>query len=277
MVGTLWVVATPIGNLEDLSPRARAVLAAVDAVLAEDTRRTRALLSALGMERPILSLHEHNEEARIAGVLARLASGESLALVSDAGTPLISDPGFRLVRVVRERGLPVRAVPGPSAPIAALSVAGIPCERFCVEGFLPPTAARRRARLQELADEPRTMIFFEAPQRIEATVRDAIAVFGERRPACLARELSKRYETLIGPDLGAIGERLQQDAEQRLGEMTLVIAGRREPPAARLAEGQRLYRLLCQELSPARAARLAASFTGLPRANFYRREDGADA
>lgn len=277
MVGTLWVVATPIGNLEDLSPRARATLAAVDAVLAEDTRRTRALLAALGVERPTLSLHEHNEEARIAGALARLASGESLALVSDAGTPLISDPGFRLVRAARERGLPVRAVPGPSASIAALSVAGIPCERFCVEGFLPPNASRRRARLQELADERRTMVFFEAPQRIEATIRDAIAVFGERRSACLARELSKRYETLIGPDLGSIGERLQNDPEQRLGEMTLVIAGQREPAAAGLAEGQRLYRLLCQELPPARAARIAASFTGLPRARFYGREDTGDS
>lgn len=276
MAGTLWVVATPIGHLEDLSARARRVLTEVDAVLAEDTRRTRALLTAIGARRPVLSLHEHNEDARTAEVLARLAAGGSLALVSDAGTPLVSDPGFRLVRAARAGGFSVRPVPGPSAPIAALSVAGIPCERFCFEGFLPSAVSQRRARLQELAEEPRTMVFFEAPQRIEATVRDMIAVFGEARPACLARELTKRHETFLGPDLGRIAERLCADPQQRLGEMTLVVAGCREPREGRLAEGRRLYRLLCGELSPARAARLAAAFTGLPRASFYGGEEAGD-
>lgn len=276
MGGTLWVIATPIGHLEDISPRACRILAEVDVVLAEDTRRTRALLSSIGIERPLLSLHEHNEEVRSASVLARLAAGQSLALVSDAGTPLISDPGFRLVRAARDAGFAVRPVPGPSAPIAALSVAGLPCERFCFEGFLPSNPGRRRARLAELAFETRTMIFFEAPQRIEATLRDAIAAFGERRAACLARELSKLHETLIGPDLGAIAERVRTDPEQRLGEMTLVVAGIRASSADRLAEGQRLYRLLSAELPPARAARLAASFTGLPRARFYRGDGTED-
>ncbi|GIX32880.1 MAG: ribosomal RNA small subunit methyltransferase I [Lysobacterales bacterium] len=269
MAGTLWVIATPIGNLEDLSPRARTVLAAVDAVLAEDTRRTRALLASVGIERPLLSLHEHNERKRSNEALARLQGGESLALVSDAGTPLISDPGFRLVRAAREVGVPVRPVPGPSAAIVALSVAGIPCERFCFEGFLPAAPIRRKARLSELAHETRTMVFFEAPQRIEAMLEDAMAVFGERRRACLARELCKLHETLLGPDLLAIAERLRLDPEQRLGEMTLVVAGLDEPEPRAMAEGKRLYRLLATELPPARAAKLAASFTGLPRACFY--------
>src|SRR5690349_14209540 len=170
--GVLHVIATPIGNLADLSPRARQLLGEVDAVCAEDTRHTRALLAAFGLERPLVALHEHNEDAQAAAIVARLRAGETLALVSDAGTPLVSDPGFRLVRAVRAAGLRASPVPGPCAAIAALSVAGLPSDRFCFEGFLPAKAGARRERLRALAREPRTLVFYESAHRIEEALAD---------------------------------------------------------------------------------------------------------
>ena len=188
--GSLYVVATPIGNLADLSPRARDVLAHADLICAEDTRHTRQLLHALGLDRPMLALHEHNEAERVQQVLAHLQAGKSIALVSDAGTPLISDPGYRIVRELRVAGVPISPIPGPCAAIAALSVAGIASDRFCFEGFLPHKASARRERLQALLGEPRTMIFYESSHRIEECLADMRSVFGDDRQSVLAREIS---------------------------------------------------------------------------------------
>ncbi|HRO28513.1 MAG TPA: 16S rRNA (cytidine(1402)-2'-O)-methyltransferase, partial [Luteimonas sp.] len=195
--GVLHVVATPIGNLGDLSPRAQAVLGAVDAICAEDTRHTRHLLAQFGIATPLLALHEHNEGEVVQRLVARLLAGESLALVSDAGTPLVSDPGFRLVRAAREAGVRVSPVPGPSALVAALSVAGLPSDRFAFEGFLPAKASARRERLLALAGEPRTLIFYESSHRIGDMLADAAAAFGGERRAVLARELTKLFETVL--------------------------------------------------------------------------------
>jgi 16S rRNA (cytidine1402-2'-O)-methyltransferase len=181
--GTLYVVATPIGNLGDLSPRAREVLARVQLIAAEDTRHTRQLLQAFGIDTALTSLHEHNEMHKSAALISRLTTGESLALVSDAGTPLISDPGFDLVAEARARGVAVVVVPGPCAAIAALSIAGLPTDRFVFEGFLPAKNAARVTRLRELASEPRTMIFYEAPHRLAEVLRDLAAEFGADRRA----------------------------------------------------------------------------------------------
>lgn len=267
--GTLWVVATPIGNLDDLSARARAVLGGVAAIAAEDTRHTRHLLRHLGLTTPLLALHEHNEAGIIEALLARLVGGEDLALVSDAGTPLISDPGFRLVRAARAAGLRVAPVPGPAALIAALSVAGLPCERFVFEGFLPAKAGARRQRLAELAGEARTLVFYEAPHRLEATLADLAATFGAERPVALARELTKLHETVISTTLGQLIARVAADADQRRGEIVLIVGGNDVQAAQALAEGRRLYALLRNELAPARAARIAAEFTGAPRRALY--------
>lgn len=267
--GTLHVVATPIGNLADISARALQVLAGVGAICAEDTRHTRQLLSHHGIERPLVALHEHNEAAQAEALVERLRQGESLALVSDAGTPLISDPGFRLVRAAREAGLRVSPVPGPSAVIAALSVAGLPSDRFCFEGFLPAKPAARRERLSRLAAEPRTLVFYESAHRIEACLADLVAVFGETRRAAVARELTKLFETVIDGTLAALAERVAADANQRKGEFVVIVEGVGDEAEGRLAEGRRLYAKLCEHLAPSQAARLAAELSGAPRKALY--------
>jgi 16S rRNA (cytidine1402-2'-O)-methyltransferase len=267
--GTLYVVATPIGNLGDLSTRAREVLASVDAICAEDTRHTRQLLGMLGVDRPLLALHEHNEAGMAARLVARLQAGEALALVSDAGTPLVSDPGYRLVREVRAAGLKVSPVPGACAAIAALSVAGLPSDRFCFEGFLPAKAGARRERLQALAGEMRTLVFYESAHRIVECLEDLVALFGPEREAVMARELTKLYETVLGDTLGDIAERVRSDEDQRRGEFVLVVRGAADDTEARLREGQRLYAKLAEYLKPSQAAKLAAEITGAPRKALY--------
>lgn len=267
--GALHVVATPIGNLGDLTARAREVLAGVDAICAEDTRHTRQLLQALGIERPLLALHEHNEAGMAARLVARLQAGEALALVSDAGTPLVSDPGYRLVREVRAAGLKVSPVPGACAAIAALSVAGLPSDRFCFEGFLPAKAGARRERLQALAGEMRTLVFYESAHRIVECLEDLVALFGPEREAVMARELTKLYETVLGDTLGDIAERVRSDEDQRRGEFVLVVRGAADDTEARLREGQRLYAKLAEYLKPSQAAKLAAEITGAPRKALY--------
>jgi 16S rRNA (cytidine1402-2'-O)-methyltransferase len=269
VAGTLYVVATPIGNLADLSARARQVLSEVAAICAEDTRHTRALLSAHGIERPLLALHEHNEAEQAWKLVERLRAGDSLALVSDAGTPLVSDPGYRLVREARAAGLKVSPVPGACAAIAALSVAGIPSDRFCFEGFLPAKAAARRERLAALAREPRTLVFYESAHRIEEALVDLVAVFGGEREAVLARELTKLFETVLGDTLAALAERVAGDADQRKGEFVLVVRGCPDDGSAALLEGQRLYARLKEQLSPSQAAKLAAELSGAPRKALY--------
>jgi 16S rRNA (cytidine1402-2'-O)-methyltransferase len=267
--GTLYVVATPIGNLEDISARALRILASVDVIAAEDTRSTRVLLDRYAITTPMQAVHEHNESAQCAQLVQRLVGGASIALVSDAGTPLISDPGFRLVAAARAAGLPVRTVPGPCAAIAALSVAGIAPDRFCFEGFLPSKSAARRARLTELAGETRTLVFYESSHRIVDCVDDLIAVFGADRQAVLARELSKRFETTLGERLADIAAALAADADQRRGEFALVVAGNPDAAGAALVEGRRLYAALARELPPARAAKIAAELSGASRRALY--------
>ncbi|MGY0618415.1 16S rRNA (cytidine(1402)-2'-O)-methyltransferase [Lysobacter sp. A378] len=268
-LGTLHVVATPIGNLGDISARALEVLGQVDAICAEDTRHTRQLLSHFGLERPLLALHQHNEEAQADQLVARLQAGESLALVSDAGTPLVSDPGFRLVRAARAAGVRVSPLPGACAAIAALSVAGIASDRFAFEGFLPAKGGARRERLARLAAETRTLIFYESAHRIEESLVDFVAAFGAGRPAVLARELTKLFETVLDGDLAALLAAVQADANQRKGEFVLVVEGLGDDAEAKLIEGRRLYLKLSEHLPPSTAAKLAADLSGASRKALY--------
>ncbi|KGM52998.1 tetrapyrrole methylase [Lysobacter concretionis Ko07 = DSM 16239] len=277
--GTLHIIATPIGNLGDISARALEVLARVDAICAEDTRHTRQLLSHFGMERPLLALHQHNEDAQAAQLVARLQAGDSLALVSDAGTPLVSDPGFRLVRAAREAGVRVSPVPGACAAIAALSVAGIASDRFAFEGFLPAKSGARRERLARLAAETRTLIFYESAHRIEESLADFVAAFGPDRRAVLARELTKLFETVLDGDLATLLTHVQADPNQRKGEFVLVVEGIGDDTEAKLVEGRRLYLMLSAHLPPSTAAKLAAELSGAPRKTLYGSgdRDGAEA
>ena len=265
--GTLHVVATPIGHLGDLSPRAQAVLGGVDRILAEDTRNSRTLLAHFGITTKLSALHEHNESAASHPLVRELAGGASFALISDAGTPLISDPGFVLVRDARAAGVPVVAVPGPCAAIAALSISGLPSDRFVFEGFLPAKPAARRARLQTLADETRTLIVYESSHRIADTAADLAGVFGTRS-ICLARELTKLYEQSVVLAASALPGWLAEDANRQRGEFVLLISG--APAAADgSAEGARVLRLLLRELPPSAAARVAADISGVRRKDLY--------
>jgi len=269
--GTLHIVATPIGNLGDLTPRAQETLRAVAAICAEDTRRTGQLLAHFGIERPLVALHDHNEDALSQRIVGRLLAGESLALVSDAGTPLVSDPGFRLVRAARAAGVRVSPVPGACAAIAALSVAGLPSDRFVFEGFLPAKASGRRERLLRLAGEPRTMVFYESSHRIAASLADMGEAFGPDRPAVIARELTKLFETVLDGTLVTLRARVEADEHQRKGEFVVMVQGAGEDgeAEARLAEGRRVYARLSEHLPPSTAAKLAAELTGAPRKVLY--------
>lgn len=266
------MVATPIGNLADLSPRARDSLAGADLLAVEDTRRTGALLSALGLQKPMVSLHTHNERARGDELIRRLQEGAVVALVSDAGTPLLSDPGFDLVRRAAAAGIPVRGIPGPTAIAAALSVAAIPAERFCFEGFLPAKAGERRARLSQLLREARAMVFFEAPHRISETLADMALVFGPEREAAVTRELTKIYESVYRGTLASLAERAACEADWQRGEITLVVAG--APVAAAITtvdplEIDRVVAAALAHLPASKAAALAANLIGCTRDEAY--------
>ncbi|NIP18475.1 MAG: 16S rRNA (cytidine(1402)-2'-O)-methyltransferase [Xanthomonadales bacterium] len=263
----LYVVATPIGNLEDISPRALRVLSEADVIAAEDTRHTRVLLERYAITSTMLALHEHNEERVVPALLDRLRSGESVALVSDAGTPLLSDPGYRLVRAAGDAGLPVFAVPGPSALTAALSVAGVPSDRFVFEGFLPARTEARRRRLAELQAETRTLVFFESSHRIGKCLADMRKAFGPDRRAVICRELTKRFETVLRGSLEGLTERLEQDAMQSKGEFTVLVEGSESGPSP--AGGLELARALLEYLPASQAARVAARITGTPRREIY--------
>ncbi len=268
--GRLYVVGTPIGNLQDLTERARQVLCDVALVAAEDTRHSRRLLEHVGSRARCVSLHQHNEAQRSVQILAALSAGDSVALISDAGTPLISDPGYLLLRAVREAGITAVPVPGPSAVTAALSVAALPTERFCFEGFLPSRARARDERLQSLRDEPRTLVFFEAPHRVLATLQSMCSAFGGERPLTLARELTKQYETLVYGDLQAALGALQADPGRQRGEFVLVVAGAAPAAVKTSVESRRVLEVLLEELAPAKAARVAARLTGESRQALYR-------
>ena len=271
--GTLFIVATPIGNLADLSPRALETFRQVAAVCAEDTRRSGQLLAHFGIERPLIALHEHNEDALAQRIVARLQAGESLALVSDAGTPLVSDPGYRVVRAARAAGVPVSPVPGACAAIAALSVAGLPSDRFVFEGFLPAKASARRDQLAALAGESRTLVFYESSHRIAESLADMRAAFGDERPAVLARELTKLFETVLDGNLADLQRRVETDDNQRKGEFVVLVQGAGEDADAQIAEGRRVYALLNAHLPPSAAAKLAAEITGAPRKALYGQKD----
>ena len=269
--GRLDVVATPIGNLSDLSPRARDALAQAHLIAAEDTRRTAQLLHAIGVSSKLISLHDYNEQGRTEALVQQLRAGKIIALVSDAGTPLLSDPGFALVRAVSAAGILVRAIPGPSALTAALSIAGLATDRFAFEGFLPARAAVRRAAIERLLHEPRTLVFFEAPHRIAATLADLAQVLGEERQAVIARELTKLHETIYRGTLGELLAQSQHELDMARGEITLVVSGLMQK-AAVVGDTQLLTRalqLLLGELPPARAAAIASQLAGCKRSEAY--------
>ncbi|MGH8292262.1 MAG: 16S rRNA (cytidine(1402)-2'-O)-methyltransferase [Gammaproteobacteria bacterium] len=268
--GVLYVVATPIGNLEDLSPRAQRVMAEVQLIAAEDTRHTRTLLAHFGLRTSLLALHDHNEAECTPRVLARLLAGESVALVSDAGTPLISDPGFNLVRAARMAGVTVSPVPGPSALIAALSVSGLPTDRFVFEGFLPARSAARRARLTELVTETRTLVFYEAVHRLQESLADMAQTLGAERAAVLARELTKLHETVSSGTLSELATRLTANAEAPKGEAVILVAGNAEARSRGAdIETQRVLRILLEELPIRQAAELAARISGGRKNRLY--------
>jgi len=272
--GVLYVVATPIGNLADISPRALAVLAGVDLIAAEDTRHSGRLLQEYQITSKTLALHDHNERDRAPDVVARLAQGKSVALISDAGTPLISDPGFHLVRLAREQGFKVVPVPGASAMIAALSAAGLPSDRFVFEGFLPSKGTARKKRLEAMATETRTLIFYEAPHRLLDTLADMAAVFGADRHVVLARELTKTFETIKGDAVAVLLEWASADADQQKGEMVLLVKGvsvdaSEENDIANNAEAQRVLKILLEELPLSQASALTAKITGGKKKPLY--------
>lgn len=273
MTGVLYVVATPIGNLDDWSPRAVATLKAVKVIAAEDTRHSGRLMQHFAIATPLFALHDHNEGARAEGLVARLAAGDDVALISDAGTPLISDPGYRLVAAVQAAGLRVVPVPGACAAIAALSAAGLPSDRFIFEGFLPAKAQARRERLRELAREPRTLIFYEAPHRIAECLADMAAELGAERRVTLAREITKAFETIRQLPLGEMRDWVAADANQQRGESVLVLEGAPLPSADAIdwREPDRILGILMAELPPRQAAALAAEITGLKKNALYER------
>ena len=265
----LYVVATPIGNLEDITLRALDILAAVDVIAAEDTRRTRVLMSRYSLDKPLLILQEHNEEQKAPKLVERLCRGESIALVSDAGTPLLSDPGFRLVRLASEAGIEVVTVPGPSSITAALSISGLPTDRFTFEGFLPSRHTARVKCLSALKSEPRTLVFFESSHRIRESLEDLAEVLGEERAVALCREMTKQFETVLRGSLGEVGQQVNSDQNQRKGEFVLVVAGCQPDSDSELDGALELARTLQEYLSASQAARIAARVHGVSRRELY--------
>ena len=266
--GTLYIVATPIGNLEDLSPRAQRILSSVDLVLAEDTRHSRKLFSSFNITTPVLAFHDNNEERMTARVLSRLEAGSNIALIADAGTPLISDPGFKLVRQAHAQGIPVSPVPGPAALIAALSAAGVAPGKFHFEGFAPARAEARRKRLAALAGAPHTLVFYEAPHRIKAFLADAAVVFGAGREASIARELTKKFETIRHGTLGGLIDWMESDPDQGKGEFVVIIAGAGDERGAD-ADVTALLKVLLKSLSLKQSVQIAAELTGAARNEIY--------
>lgn len=267
--GRLYIVATPIGNVDDITLRALEILARVNLIAAEDTRHTGRLLARLGIDRPLVAIHEHNEEQQAPRVIEQMAEGLSVALVSDAGTPLVSDPGYRLVTGAAERGIEVIAVPGPSAVTAALSISGLPTDRFTFEGFLPAKATARQKRLAGLRGEPRTMVFFESSHRIEACLADLRDVLGAGRRAAVCRELTKQFETVLRGSLADLHDQVSGDSNQRKGEFVLVVEGSTTGGRSDFAAALALAGELVNQVGASQAARIAAKLHGVPRRDLY--------
>lgn len=265
---TLYIVATPIGNLADLTERAKQVLAGVDIIACEDTRHSSKLLQHMGIKKPLLSIHEHNERERIEQVAANLNQGQSMALISDAGTPLISDPGFPLVQGLRQLGLQVVPVPGVSAIITALSAAGLPTDRFTFEGFLPHKKGTKQEKLEALLQEPRTMVFYEAKHRILETLELMSELFGERT-ACVARELTKTFETFYHGTMAEILVQISADEDQQKGEFVIMLAGNTNPAPSNSIDSDRLLKILLKELPPKKACAIVAEITGENKKELY--------
>lgn len=273
--GTLYIVATPIGNLDDMSARAVAILRSADVIAAEDTRVSAVLMRHHGIDTPMIALHEHNEERRAPSLVERLLGGDSVALVSDAGTPLVNDPGYRLVRLARNAGVAVSPIPGPCALVAALACCGLPAAKFTFEGFLPSSRAARRAALAALAAERRTMVFYEAPHRVREAVADMARTFGEERPAAIARELSKRFETVVDATLGVLAAWLDAGEYNRRGEFVIVVQGLRGAEGEALRpEWVEAVRELGRVMPPKQAARIIAGATGARSQTLYRAARG---
>ncbi|PKG85365.1 16S rRNA (cytidine(1402)-2'-O)-methyltransferase [Colwellia sp. 75C3] len=266
---TLYIVATPIGNLGDISQRAIDVLTQVDVIACEDTRHTGKLLSAFAIKNKTMSLHDHNERQRQEQVAKMLQEGKTIALVSDAGTPLISDPGFHLVRHCRSLGLNVSPIPGACAAISALSVAGLPTDRFSFEGFLPSKSGARQATLLALVDEPRTMVFYDAPRRAIDTVRDIVTTLGGERYIVIARELTKTFETIHSDSAENFLTWLEEDANQLKGEMVLIIEGYKAKENEISAEVINTLKLLLAEMKPKKACAIAAEIYGVKKNSLY--------
>lgn len=267
---TLYIVATPIGNLNDITLRAIEVLKQVDVIAAEDTRHSKKLLDHYGVDTRLMSVHDHNEEAKIESIKALLSDGQSVALISDAGTPLISDPGFRLVRQLRADGFQVVAIPGPCAAIAALSVAGLPTDRFLFEGFLPAKQQARRAQLELLANESATLVFYESPKRIEACLQDVVAVLGADRWVSVAKEITKAFETVKTAPASEVLAWLQEADAHRRGEFVLLLAGRPAEAAAVIdANVMRAVELARDQMPLKKACALVSEITGVSKNALY--------
>ena len=266
---SLYIVATPIGNLADMSARAIEVLKDVDVIAAEDTRHSGHLLQHYAIKTPTISLHEHNEQQRSEVLLSRLLAGEAVALISDAGTPLISDPGYRLVSLVREHGINVVPIPGCSALVAALSASGLASDKFSFEGFLPSKQAARKQTLEKLKNETRTMIFYESPRRLNNTLNDMESVFGRERLACLARELTKLHETIVTKPLAELQSWVDSDSNQQRGECVVLVEGNRIQQDASEAEVDRFLSILLGDLPVKRAAAITASLLSVSKNKAY--------
>ena len=272
----LYVVATPIGNLDDMTYRAVSILSNVSMVAAEDTRRTRVLFDHFGINTPLITLHEHNESSVGPQLVNRLCAGESLALVSDAGTPLLSDPGYRLVNLAIAADVPIKVIPGPSSITAALSVAGLATDRFVFEGFLPAKQVSRRNCLERLRSESRTLVFFESSHRVLASVQDMAEVFGAGRPAVICRELTKRFETTLRGDLGHLQQVLGADPMQQKGEFVILLAGVEPDHDTQMLLAGEMGRALLEFLSGSQAARVAARLYGVDRRALYQELSGLE-
>lgn len=265
----LYLVATPIGNLSDISQRAIDTLQEVDVIAAEDTRHSGTLLQHHGISTPMISLHEHNEQQRSEVLLARLQQGESIALISDAGTPLISDPGYRLVSLVREHDIRVVPIPGSCALISALSASGLASNHFSFEGFLPAKQGARQQILETLANDSRTLIFYESPRRLQASLADMVAIFGDNRPACLARELTKLHETITSKPLAELLAWVNEDSNQKRGECVVLIEGIKEQKSSSEIDINHMLTLLLKELPVKKAAAITASLLDVSKNTAY--------